>query len=67
MKVITQARVLCLIYTHEGVQLVKASVHMYIRQSTSACVITNMLHFQHSKNLPKLKVDCSASLYSNRY
>ena len=28
---------------------------VYIRQSTSACVITNMLHFQHSKNLPKLK------------
>ena len=28
---------------------------MYIRQSTSACVITNMLHFWHSKNLPKLE------------
>ena len=23
------------------------------RQSTSACVITNMLHFRHSNNLPK--------------
>ena len=26
----------------------------YIRQSTSTYVITNICHFQHSKNLPKL-------------
>ena len=26
---------------------------LYIRQSTSDCAITKMLHFQHSKNLPK--------------
>ena len=37
---------------------------VYIRQSMSACVITNTLHFQHSKNLPKPKIDCSASLYN---
>ena len=29
---------------------------VYIRQSTSACVITNiMLHFRNFKNLPKLE------------
>ena len=28
---------------------------VYIKQSTSACVITNMLHFRHYKNLPKPK------------
>ena len=28
---------------------------VYIRQSTSACVITNMLHFQHYKTCPNLK------------
>ena len=39
---------------------------IYIRQSMSACVITNMLLFRDSKNLPKPEVDCSASLYSNR-
>ena len=39
---------------------------VYIRQSKSACVITNMLHFRHSKNLPNPEVDCLASLYSNR-
>ena len=38
----------------------------YIRESTSACVITNMLLFWHSKNLPKPEVDSSTSLYSNR-
>ena len=41
---------------------------VYIRQSTSACVILrNMLHFRHSKNLPKLDSNISASLYSNGY
>ena len=28
---------------------------VYIRQSMSACVITNMLHFQDSKICPNLK------------
>ena len=28
---------------------------VYIRQSTSACVITNMLYFRHSKICPNLK------------
>ena len=28
---------------------------VYIRQSMSACVITNMLHFQHYKIRPNLK------------
>ena len=36
------------------------------QESTSACVITNMLHFRHSKNLPKLEGKCSADLYSTR-
>ena len=29
--------------------------YIYIRQNTSACVITNMLHFQHFKICPSLK------------
>ena len=29
---------------------------VYIKQSTSICAISNMLHFQHSKNLLKLDV-----------
>ena len=37
---------------------------IYIRQSTSACVITNMLHFWHSQNLPKPEGHCSAFLYT---
>ena len=37
---------------------------VYIRQSTLACVITNMLHFRHSKSLPKLEGKCSADLYT---
>ena len=35
---------------------------VYIRKRTSACVITNKLHFWNSKNLPKPEFDCSASL-----
>ena len=49
---------------------------VYIRKSTSACVITNILHFQHSKNLPSLKstaqlayivtdADCDCGRYFN--
>ena len=34
---------------------------VYIRQSKSACVMSNMLHFRHAKNLPKPEVACSAS------
>ena len=30
---------------------------VYIRQSMNACVITNMLHFWHSKIRPKLKAN----------
>ena len=62
-----QARVLSLIYTHNtrGRTAPKGEC-VYIRQSISACVITNILHFRHSKILPKPEVDCSASLYSNR-
>ena len=41
----------------------RASTYVYIRQSMSACVITNMLYFQHSKNLPKPDSDILASLY----
>ena len=41
---------LCLIYTHSP-----KGECVYIRQSTSACLITNMLHFQHYKISPNLK------------
>ena len=34
---------------------------VYIRQGMSNCVITNMLHFWHSKNQPIPEVDCSTS------
>ena len=48
------ARVLCLIYTHDAQgHAVPKGECIYISQSTSAWVITNMLHFRHSKNLPK--------------
>ena len=30
-----------------------STVCTYIRQSTSACVITNMLYLRHTKDLPK--------------
>ena len=61
--IITQARVLCLIYTYDaqGYAGPKGEC-VYIRQSTSPCVITNMLHFRHYKNLPKPEFDCLASL-----
>ena len=36
-----------------------------VRQSTSACVIANMLHLRHSKNLPKHEGRYSAVLYIN--
>ena len=68
VKVVTQSRELCLIYMYDtqGCTAPKGEC-IYIRQSISACVITNMLHFQHYKNLPKPKFNCSASLYSNRH
>ena len=47
---------LCLIYMHDARgHAAPKGEYVYIRQSTSACVITNMLHFRHSKNLPKLE------------
>ena len=33
---------------------------VYIRQSMSACVITNIHHFRTLKNWPNLKENCSA-------
>ena len=52
----TQARVLCQIYVHDAQgHAVPEGECIYIRQSTSACVITNMLHFWHSKTRPNLK------------
>ena len=49
---------------------------VYIRQSTGTCVITNMLHFWHSKICPNLKLtaqlayivtdaDCDSGRYFN--
>ena len=48
---------LCLIHMHDvqGHAAPKGEC-IYIRQSTSVCVITNMLNFRHSKNLPKFEV-----------
>ena len=40
---------------------------LYIRKILSAHVITNIFHFQHSKNLPKVDLNILASLYSNGY
>ena len=57
--VITQARVLCLIYTHDA----RGRVRIY--QAKYECLCYN--HFRHSQNLPKLDARCSAALYSKRY
>ena len=47
---------LCVIYMHDAQgHAAPEGECVYIRQSTSACVITNMLYFRHSKNLPKLE------------
>ena len=45
------AKVLCLIYMHDA-----QGRTAHIRQSMSARVITNMLHLQHSKICPNLKL-----------
>ena len=43
---------LCLIYMHSPLGAVHPrALCLYIRQSMSACVITNMLHFRHCPNL----------------
>ena len=43
---------LCQIYTHDAQgHAAPEGECVYIRQSTSACVITNMLHFRHCPNL----------------
>ena len=56
---------LCLIYMHDAQgRAVPDGECIYIRQSMSACVITNMLHFWHSQDLPKLEEYCLAFLYS---
>ena len=64
---ITHERVLCPIYTHnaQGHAAPKGRC-VYIKSTKSACVVTNMLHFWHSKNLSKPEVNCSASLYSKQ-
>ena len=50
--VVTQARVHCLICMHDarGCAMPKGECG-HIRQCTSACVATNMLHFRYSKKL----------------
>ena len=55
--VITQTRVLFLIYTHDtqGCAVFEDEC-IYIRQSTSVCVITNMIHFCTLKIFPNLKL-----------
>ena len=60
----TQVRILCIIYMDDARgHAAPEGKCIYIRLSTSACVITNMLQFQHYKNLPKPEVHYSASLY----
>ena len=45
----------CLIYIHNAQDRAVAEGEcLYIRQSMGACVITNMLHFRHSKIHPNL-------------
>ena len=65
---------LCLVYTHNARECaVPKGECAYIRQSTSACVITNMLHFRHSKNLKSTAqlayiatdTDCDCGRYHN--
>ena len=60
--VITWARGICLIYMPKP-----EGADIYIRKIPSAHVITNIFHFRHSKNLPKVDLNISASLYSNGY
>ena len=37
---------------------------VYIRQSTSACVITNIYHFRHSEKSPKPEGELLNGIYS---
>ena len=47
---------LCLIHMHDARgHIAPEGECIYIRQSTSVCVITNMLHFQHYKICLNLK------------
>ena len=47
---------LCLIYMHDARGCAAPEGEcIYTRQSTSACVITYMLHFQHYRICPNLK------------
>ena len=52
MHIVTGKSALPDIYIHDAAA--PEGECIYIRQSMSACVITNTLHFQHSQNLPKL-------------
>ena len=56
---------LCLIYAHDahGSAAPKGEC-VYIRQSTSACVITNIYHFKHSEKLPTPEAKLLNSIYS---
>ena len=56
---------LCLTYMHDTQGHTEPEGEcVYIRQSMSACVITNICHSLHSKNMPKPDTNCSTTLYS---
>ena len=74
--VITWARGICLIYMPKPEGRRPEGAGLYIRKIPSAHVITNIFHFRHSKNLPKLtsiirplyivtgtRCDCGARFY----
>ena len=56
---------LCLIYTYDAQGCTAPEGEcVYIRQSTSACVITNIYHLRHSEKLPKPGGKLPNSIYS---
>ena len=56
---------LCLIYTHDARgRAAPGGKCIYIRQSTSACVITNIYHFKRSEKLSKPEGKLLNGIYS---
>ena len=50
-------------YDVQGRTVLKGE-YVYIRQSMSACILTNICYSLHSKNMPKPDSDCLVTLYS---
>ena len=57
--VITWAQMICQIYMPKPEGHRPKGAGIYIRQISSTHVISNIYHFQHSKNLPKSEGNCS--------